>query len=629
MTFLAPLLLSLAAFAGVPLLVHLLRRRVTRRVNFPAVQFLLQTEREHSRERTVRNRLLLLLRLLAVLALVAAVARPFASIGGAGHPPLAVAIVLDQSMSTRAVVNGRTQFSQLQDAARSIAGELAADDRAWLITSGGTVVAGDGPALSAAIAALQPAAGRGDLVGALRRARALVDAGAPRTPVIAVLSDGQRSALEEAAPIEGVPLVVYAPPSSPVANRVVHRVSVDPVRWAPGGRILAEVSASDSAPWRALLGSRTVARGTAAAAAFDAPVSVTASAQAADTGWLIGRVETDVDDFPGDNVRAFAVLSGAPPSVTVRGSAGPFVAAAVDALVEDGRVERRAAAGGRTVTIAAATELVDGATVLLAPSNPLQVVAANRALERAGVPWRFGAALQDSVELQATPAGTDLFAGLTGARVWLRYRLTRVTGPALRDSGEVLATAGGTPWLVSGTDYALVASPLQLAATNAPVQAAFVPWLRDLVSQRLGGGGVVLAVAPADTIDTPLGADGLEDADGTVLPITGARLVLPDTTGVFLLRRGVRRVGALEINPELSESDMTAWTQNDWQPLVRDAAVALESVVADATRRVYDRPGGRSIAWPLVLLALLALVAEALVARGLFSPAALTPAPQT
>lgn len=642
MTFLAPLLLSLAAFAGVPLLVHLLRRRVTRRVEFPAVRFLLQTEREHSRERTVRNRLLLLLRLLAVLALVAAVARPIASIGGSGHPPLAVAIVLDQSMSTRAVVNGETVFSGLQSVARDVAGRLSTNDRAWLVTSGGVVVAGDGPALQLAIDALEPSAGRGDLGGAMVRARALVDAGAPRTPVIAVISDGQRSALDSTMAVEGVAVVVYAPKLPETNNRAVHTVAVEPARWVPNGRVTATLSGADSVAWRVFLGDRTAARGTLAPAAFDEPRLLDVAAQASDTGWIVGRVETDADDFPGDNSRVFALLAGAPPAVAVRSSAGAFVEAAVDALVADNRLRRSTGtvppgASATVVTIASAADAVDGPAVRLAPSDPLQIVAANRALERAGIPWRFGAALRDTVMVvdvarsettapvpardagDAAPTARATSEGLDGVRVMLRYQLSRVALNGVTDSGQVLAVSGGAPWMVAGDDYVLVASPLTLAATNAPVQAAFVPWLRDVVGQRLGDGGLAIEAAPDDTMLLPFAADTLEAADGVRTGIDATRLVVPSEPGVYMLRRGTRRIGALVVNPEIVESNRTAWEDADWRALVVDAPVLHVSEPAQTADAVYDRAGGRSIAWPLVLLALLALVAEALVARGVFA----------
>jgi hypothetical protein len=626
-SFLAPFFLSLAVLAGVPLLVHLLRRRVTRRVDFPAVRFLLQTEREHDRERLVRNRLLLLLRLLAVLALVAAVARPMARLVGSGHPPMAVAIVLDQSMSTRAVVEGRTVFSRLQEAARATVSSLTPDDRGWLVTSEGQVVAGDAAALTAAIDAQLPAAGRGDLPGALRRARTLLDAGRPRTPVLLVLTDGQRSALApepEPLALGDVALVVHVPDVTTPANRAVHDVAMDPTRWVPAGRLSMRLSGPDSLAWRVLLGTRTLARGTADAAPFAEPVRVEVAGQAVDTGWLAGRVELEADEFPGDDVRHFVVRAAPPPAVAVRRSAGPFTAAAVEALVDDARLRRASAADRVLVVITGAAEEAAAPAVRVAPDDPLQVVAANRALERAGVPWRYGAPLRDTVAVRdlTSPVG-DAARGpeapsLAGATVTVRYRLTRVPPTGGADSGRVLATAGGLPWIVAGTGYVLVGSPLALSATNAPVQAAFVPWLRDLLTLRLSDEGAVAAASPGDTITLPFEIDALVGPEGDRLPGGSVDLVVPATPGVYRLTRADRVVGALVVNPETEESNVQGRGEAVWQEPFTEGRALLVSASASVSSAVFDRAGGRSIVWPLVLLALVALALEALLARGVF-----------
>jgi hypothetical protein len=643
-TFLAPFFLSLAVLAGVPLLVHLLRRRVTRTVPFPAVRFLQQSQREHDRERLVRNRLLLLLRLLAVFALVAAVARPVASIGGAGHPPAAVAIVLDQSMSTAAVVDGQTLFARLQAAAQSVASQLATADRGWLVTSHGTVLAGDGPTLSAAIAALRPAAGRGDLAGALQRGRRLVRAGAPRTPVLVVVTDGQRSALDgqpEPLALDDVPLVVHVPPLTPPRNRAVVDVSVEPARWTPAGRLRAQLVVPGATPWRAILAQRTLARGTTESiGAMDGPTAVDVEAVATDTGWLAGRVELDPDDFPGDDLRHFAVRVAPPTPVSVSAAAGPFVRAAIEALIDDGRLRRAGGADARdagTVSIVSAVERARGATVRVAPSDPLQVVAANRALEQAGVPWRYGAVLRDSVTVRVPETAASVAAesrsegerapaddgvSLVGTTVALRYRLAPVAGPPTSgaSAGEVLLEAGGSPWLVVGRDYALLASPLVPDATDAPLRGAFLPWLRDLVSRRLGDDGLMLAAAPGDTLTAVGQIDSLVSPAGTARPTSGVGLVVPDTTGVYALRRAGRTVGVLVVNAEPEESRVTAWGDSIWQGEWIDGTRQLVASSDALASAVFDRAGGRSIIWPLVALALLALGLEALVARGWLAP---------
>ena len=645
MTFLAPFFLSLAVLAGVPLLVHLLRRRVTRTVSFPAVRFLQQSQREHDRERLVRTRLVLLLRRRAVSALAGAGGRRGASRGGAGPPPAAVAIVLDQSMSTAAVVDGQTLFARLQAAAQSVASQLATADRAWLVTSHGTVLAGDGPTLSAAIAALQPAAGRGDLAGALQRGRRLVRAGAPRTPVLVVVTDGQRSALDvqpEPLALDDVPLVVHVPPLTPPRNRAVVDVSVEPARWTPAGRLRAQLTVPGPTPWRAILAQRTLARGTTESnGATDGPTAVDVEAVATDTGWLAGRVELDPDDFPGDDVRHFAVRVAPPTPVSVSAAAGPFVRAAIEALIDDGRLRRTAGSDARdagTVAIVSAVERARGAAVRVAPSDPLQVVAANRALEQAGIPWRYGAVLRDSVTVrepetsasrggaeargEGEPASVDDGASLLGTTVALRYRLAPVAGPATSGvtTGEVLLEAGGSPWLVVGRDYALLASPLVPEATDAPLRGAFLPWLRDLVSRRLGDDGLMLAAAPGDTLTAVGQIDSLVSPAGTARPTSGVGLVVPDTTGVYALRRAGRTVGVLVVNAEPEESRVTAWGDSIWQGEWIDGTRQLVAASDALASAVFDRAGGRSIIWPLVALALLALGLEALVARGWLAP---------
>ena len=186
MAFLAPLFLALATLVGVPLLVHLLRRKVGRTVDFPAVRYLARMEQEHSRDLKLRHRLLLLLRIVAVLALALAAARPIAKLAGLGHAPVALAIVLDNSMSTGIIGNERSVFDSLRSDVRGLLSDLSNDDRAWIVTADQRVIGGSAQTLLESLNTLAPLGGRGDLAAATRRAVGLARSGTPRAPVVEI-----------------------------------------------------------------------------------------------------------------------------------------------------------------------------------------------------------------------------------------------------------------------------------------------------------------------------------------------------------------------------------------------------------------------------------------------------------
>src|SRR5450755_4204600 len=134
MGFLAPIWLLAGAAAVVPLLIHLMRRRAGTRIEFPAVRYLVRAEREHSRDMRLRNLLLMILRVAAVMLIALAAARPIIRMTGGGYARTALAVVLDNSLSTSAVVGGRPVLQQLQARARDILRRASAFDRVWLVT---------------------------------------------------------------------------------------------------------------------------------------------------------------------------------------------------------------------------------------------------------------------------------------------------------------------------------------------------------------------------------------------------------------------------------------------------------------------------------------------------------------
>ena len=597
MSFLSPFALALAIAAIVPLLLHLRRRRVARTVEFPAARYLARATRDHERTLRARSSLLAVLRILLVLLLALAAARPLARFG-AGHGRAALALVVDNSMSSGAVVGGRATLDDAKAAARAVLDASSVDDRLWLVAADGSVVAGDATTLRGALDALHPLAGAGDLAAALRTATSLTRGVRDAAPAVVVLTDGQATTWSAAS---GEADAVWTPGSAPPANHAILAADPRPARWSGRGAIHVGALATDGGdtlPVRIDLAGRTVARGTVttATSGLGETEIVVAGAPA---GWSAVRAALPPDELPADDERWTAAWSGTPPRVA--SAAGPVAARAIDALVAAGVVS-----SGGDVVVTSADALAALPALVVAPLDPARVGAANRALERAGVPWRFGAERRGVARAQGD--------GLGGVDVAARFALTAASAaPA-----ETLATVGAEPWIVAGDRYVLIASSLDTAATSFPASAAFVPWLARTITERLSPLGGASAVAvPGGRVAVPARVDSVENPDGARAAARDT-LVLPQRSGVYFWVRGGARVGAVVVNGEAEESRLR---RMDDEALGRRLGAAGR--VAHDGRALASTAFGRAARRPLgsilLALALVLLLAEAIVAGRISS----------
>jgi hypothetical protein len=133
--FLYPLFLFGLAAASLPVLIHLLNRRRLKRIRFPAVRFILLSQKRISRSYRLRHWLLLALRTLAVLCLALLLANPIFQSGAglfAGSGPVSLVLILDNSLSMKWAGDGNG-FKQAKEAARLLISALNDGDRAALV----------------------------------------------------------------------------------------------------------------------------------------------------------------------------------------------------------------------------------------------------------------------------------------------------------------------------------------------------------------------------------------------------------------------------------------------------------------------------------------------------------------
>src|SRR5918993_4572881 len=133
--FLYPIFLFGLVAASLPLLIHLLNRRKLNRIRFPAVRFILLSQKRISRSYRLRHWILLALRTMAVVFLALLLANPIFQTGDglfAGSGPVSLVVLLDNSLSMTWSGDGNG-FKQAKEAARLLISALNDGDRAALI----------------------------------------------------------------------------------------------------------------------------------------------------------------------------------------------------------------------------------------------------------------------------------------------------------------------------------------------------------------------------------------------------------------------------------------------------------------------------------------------------------------
>lgn len=131
MSFLAPSLLWGLLAATIPVLIHLISNRRTKRMDFSAVRFIKELEHDTIRKLKLRQIILLVLRTLAVIALVLSFARPvkigyFPLVGSIGQSTR-IAMLFDNSASMNANVERTSLLDRSKETAMNLLRNLEGD----------------------------------------------------------------------------------------------------------------------------------------------------------------------------------------------------------------------------------------------------------------------------------------------------------------------------------------------------------------------------------------------------------------------------------------------------------------------------------------------------------------------
>lgn len=626
MGFAAPALAWLAAFASIPVLVHILSRLRLRRVQFPSLMLLTSVRRERVSWVRIREIVLLVLRTLALLALLLAVARPFINrrLPGAGAGD--IVLLVDDSWSL--------DFSNRWPGALERAGALvmavAPGRRVCLLLASGRAGTGGFALPDRALArldSLAPSTLAPKLGPGLARARALADSAAA---ALHVVSDFQRRAFDDS--LARGPATLHPVGESKHDNCGILELRTDDPFPAPGRPLRLRAVVANHGPHPASRSAVLFFDGARAEQLLTIPARGTRELVfepgPAEPGIRACSLLLTPDSLALDDRRYLVLDIPAVTRVLAVGSPAIPVRYFADALGAN-------SSAGFELTVADAAELaalrldrfdivalLDPYALARADWNRFEFYlrsgGAGLVFCGPGVPGRdrldgavrtAGFARPEGfVTVTALDTTAELLAGLGPAAL----ASVRVREYARLDPGlsQVLARlSDGNPFLVEHHELQLVACAVGPVPGHSDLvhRAAFVPLLHRTLS-RLGRRPLAAGASVGDTIafrvkapapvrvSTPGGSDLVEPGvEGNL-----ARVAYPrtGTPGIYRFDDGTGAARAVAVNPVAGEGDLERIGEKELAGLGFELAGAA--------------PGRTDLAGPLLLLAATALLLEML-----------------
>lgn len=210
MAFLQSWMLWGALAVAAPILIHLIQRRKSRPLAFPAIEFILRSRKAVAKRFRLKQLLLLALRCALIAAVAVAAARPLfpgrdAAVGPSGGPA-SVAIAIDTSLSMRARIGGGTAFDAAKSAALALVSSLGPDVEGVIVPFGAdaravpSVPTADKTQLTAALQALTPTFERTDIARAFDTAAQTIAGSQKPRKLVYVFTDAAAPGWEQVTP---------------------------------------------------------------------------------------------------------------------------------------------------------------------------------------------------------------------------------------------------------------------------------------------------------------------------------------------------------------------------------------------------------------------------------------------
>ncbi len=641
-------LLGLAA-VGLPIYIHLLRRHVIPPQPFASLMFFERGTQSSTRHRRLRYLLLFSLRTALVLLLVLAFANPFIRRAAAGADNTLLLVVVDNSFSMRA----GSRFADAKQGALQLLASRPRAQKAEVMTLGGrlailTQPIQDAGALRSAVESMQVGDSRANLGELAHGARALAET--VHTPIeLHLFSDMQKTGMPANFADMALPAnvtVVLHPAGSVTANWTVESVNapaqVADVKDPKKSHVQAVIAGYGTAA--ATKAVSLVVNGNAVATRkIEVPANGRATVEIAplDVPYGLSRCSIRIDaadGFPADDSSVFSVRRSDPERVLFvhqesdKRSAiyfGAALAATSQAAftmqsIDSDKANDVDPAKYAFVVLSDATALPsifeNTLTQYVRGGGNVLIAAGTSAAHHAAIPV-FGGRTQDAHAYTRDGAAavgeTDLtHPVLNQASGWSDVKVYYATVVDPGQARVIVRLTDQTPLLIEkqvGSGHVLLfTSGFDNLTNDLPVRPAFVPFV-DRAARYLSGNESLSGSRLVDSY-VPLPPGGVE-----ILGPDGRRALslneAANAQSFPLARAGFYRIhyangkdALLGVNPDRRESDLEPIPPDLLQLWGKGSGTPV------AAPAVQEKYSAHSIWWYVMLLILVAAVAESIVA---------------